>query len=61
VTRSAAVIESAREELRPVFGDNLPKAVAVLIAEYEIAIAQNLAIEKAVHALAKKIEPLPGP
>ena len=60
MTTSAVVIESARAELRVVFGDNLPKAIAVLIAEYEIAIAQNLRLEEGIHALCKRIDELPG-
>ena len=60
MTTSAAVIESARAELRVVFGDNLPKAIAVLIAEYEIAIAQNLELERGIHALCKRIDELPS-
>jgi hypothetical protein len=60
LTTSAVVIESARAELRVVFGDNLPKAVAVLIAEYEIAIAQNLKLEEGIHALCKRIDELPS-
>jgi hypothetical protein len=60
VTTSAAVIESARAELRVVFGDNLPKAIAVLIAEYEMSIASNLRLEEAIHALCKRIDELPS-
>jgi hypothetical protein len=60
LTTSAVVIESARAELRVVFGDNLPKAIAVLIAEYEIAIAQNLRLEEGIHALCKRIDELPS-
>lgn len=60
MTTSAVVIESARAELRVVFGDNLPKAIAVLIAEYEIAIAQNLRLEEGIHALCKRIDELPS-
>jgi hypothetical protein len=57
VTRSEEVIERVRKS----FGNmGCGKSVDALIAEYEIAIAQNLAVEEAVHALAKKIEHLPG-
>ena len=50
LTRSEEVIAAVLAEY-PICA---PLAVEILVAEYEIAIAQNLALEKAIHALTKE-------
>ncbi len=61
MTRSQELIQRTIAAASATKDRDLAAIMIELAKEYEIAIAQNMALETAIHALCKRIDELPCP